>query len=236
MPSPEAHPVPASIELEIASVYRLYAALAREMDSESGLGGKLLYGYDLDGERCRLLRAANIAGAASLAASADPAVARQAMRDGAVDFVVTSLDEALRILKNEIRKRQAVAVAVTAPPEAMEREMLDRGVQPDLLAAPPAGPELAAFLAKGARCVVAQPLPPPRKFLVWPVPDAWATRTAEFDALLLQRLAADNHANRRWLRLSPRYLGYQARRLRSLECSVEAVSEWNEWFGRQAAG
>ena len=58
------------------------------------------------------MRAANIAGAASLSATADVATQKQAIRDGVVDFLVTSLDEAARILKNEIRKRQPVAVCV----------------------------------------------------------------------------------------------------------------------------
>ena len=40
------------------------------------------------------------------------------MRDGVIDFLVTSLDEALRILKNEMRKRTAVAVCVVQDSEA----------------------------------------------------------------------------------------------------------------------
>ena len=92
-------PITPVIEQELASVYRIYAALAQELDPESGLGGKLLFVGELDQAACRLARAANIAGVASLAASADSAVVRKAMRDGIIDFVVTSLDEALRILK-----------------------------------------------------------------------------------------------------------------------------------------
>jgi hypothetical protein len=238
MQSPQAHPN--ALAPELASVHRLYAALARAMDPESALGGELLYAGELDVESCRLLCAANIAGAASLAASADPALARQAMRDGAVDFVVTSLDEALRILKNEIRKRQPVTVAVTVPSPAIEAEMLERGVLPNLLSprspSAPARPALAAFQAQGARCIAVQPPSPRRIFLVWPVPASWTGRAAEFDELLLQRLAPDDYANRRWLRLAPRYLGPQARRLRSLECAVEDASEWNDWISRQSAG
>ena len=63
-------------------------------DTEPSLGGKLLYAGELDAEARALLVAANIAGAASLAASADAAARKQAMRDGVVDFLVTSLDEA----------------------------------------------------------------------------------------------------------------------------------------------
>ena len=76
--------------------------------------------------------AGNVAGCATLAATAEPAAQKQAIRDGVVDFLVTSLDEALRILKNEIRKRATVAVCVGAP-STVEREMIERGVLPDLV-------------------------------------------------------------------------------------------------------
>ena len=225
-----------TIQQELAAVYRLYAALARQMDAESGLGGKLLYAGELHPDGCRLVRAANIAGAASMAASADAAALRQAVRDGVIDFLVTTLDEALRILKNEIRKRQTVAVGVAAAPSVLVAQMIERGVLPDLLPpASPDDPELAALIAQGARSLQVQPLSPKRQFLVLPIPIAWVQRTAEFDALLLARLAPGDHANRRWLRLSPRYLGSQARRCRSLECETEAASGWLEWMRQLAA-
>jgi urocanate hydratase len=214
-----------TIEQELAAVYRLYSALARELDPEFGLGGRLLFVGELDPAGCRLVRAANIAGAASLAASADAAVQRQAIREGVVDFLVTSLDEALRILKNEIRKRQAVAVCVAETPEKVTQEMVKRGVQPDLLA--PSTTEAAegvVFLTQGAQRVEAEPLPEGRKFQVLEIPAAWAQRIAEFDALLAESVAAADSANRRWLRLSPRYLGPVARRLRSLECDEETAA------------
>jgi urocanate hydratase len=218
-------PEQSSIEQELAAVYRLYSALARELNPEFGLGGRLLFAGELDPAVCRLIRAANIAGAASLAASADAAVQRLAIHEGVVDFLVTSLDEALRILKNEIRKRQAVAVCVAETPRTLARQMAERGVQPDLLA--PSATEAAegaVFLAQGARRVEAEPQPEGRKFLVLEIPAAWAQRIAEFDALLAESVAAANYANRRWLRLSPRYLGPAARRLRSLECDEETAA------------
>ena len=52
------------------------------------------------------------AGAATLTASASAEAGKQAMREGVVDFLVTTLDEALRILKNEVRKHETVAVCV----------------------------------------------------------------------------------------------------------------------------
>jgi len=220
-----------AIELELRAVHRLFAGLSRDMDPEIGLGGKLLYAGALDEAGCRLVRAANIAGAATLTASADSSVARRAMRDGVIDFVVTTLEEALRILKNEIRKRQAVAVGVAVAPEIALREMIELGVLPDLL--PPAAmssggsardAEFTAFLEHGARRIGVPHASQGKMFLTVAVPAAWGQRLAEFDALLLEYVSTEDHAGRRWLRFSPRYLGSQARRLRSLECDAETAA------------
>jgi urocanate hydratase len=220
-----------TIEQELAAVYRLYSAFTRELDPETGLGGRLLYAGELDPAGCRLIRAANIAGAASLAASADAAVQRQAIREGAVDFLVTTLDEALRILKNEIRKRLTVAVCVAEAPEKVMQEMAERGVQPDLLAPSAAqAVEGTVFLARGARRVEAEPRPEGKQFLVLEIPAALAQRIADFDALLAESIDAADYANRRWLRLSPRYLGPAARRLRSLECDEETAEALAQRF------
>lgn len=207
------------------AVYASYSGLAAEMDAENGLGGKLLYAGEPDEEGCRLLRAANIAGAASLAASADAPSLRRAMREGAIDYVVTSLDEALRILKNEIRKKQAVAVGVSILAENAASEMLERGVQPDLLAAGLAAiAETEVFRREGARMVKAQ-APPGGSFRILPVPPDWKQPAAAYDALLLECVPAHDHVNRRWVRLAPRYLGAETRRLRSLVCDADAVGE-----------
>ena len=122
----------------VIEVERLYASLLATQESDSavepGLGGKLLYAGELDASARAFLVAGNIAGAASLAATANASVQRQAIHDGVADFLVNSLDEALRILKNEIRKHETVAVCIAAAPLAIENEMRERGVVPDLLA------------------------------------------------------------------------------------------------------
>lgn len=199
------------------SVYRCYIALSACLAPETGLGGKLLWAGE-PVAAAHLLRAANIAGAASLAASADAGILRQAMRDGILDFVVTNLDEALRILKNEIRKKQSVAVGVSLALDAITREMVVRGVQPDLLAPGlPPSPELAAFIAHGAHTI--EPPSSRASFHIIPIPPDWKQPIAAFDARLLDCLAADDHINRRWVHLAPRYLPSAARRLRSIACA-----------------
>ena len=211
---------------ELELVYRLYAGLLGDIDIETGLGGRLLYAGEPDETGCRLLRAANIAGAASLAASASAGALRQAMRQGAIDFVVNSLDEALRILKNEIRKREPVAVGVSLDPENIAKEMVLRGVLPDLLAPHLSGtPELDTFAAQGARRVEEAPLPAGMQFLTLAIPAAWTHGTAALDTLMLDCMPPDDSLNRRWLRFAPRYLGAEARRLRSLACDEETAAQ-----------
>src|ERR1700733_16185095 len=53
-----------------------------------------------------LALAANIAGAVCLSIDRSTEACRAAMRSGAVDFLVNTVDEALRVLKNEIRKHK----------------------------------------------------------------------------------------------------------------------------------
>ncbi|MGD0681468.1 MAG: hypothetical protein ABR990_05410 [Terracidiphilus sp.] len=216
---------PAALEFAL-QVERYYAGLilaeVHGPDAEPSLGGKLLYAGPLDAQARALLVAANIAGAASLAVSADAAAGKQAMRDGVIDFLVTSLDEALRILKNEIRKRSTVAVCVVQDSETdFARLMLERGVLPDLLplrSAP--APEFAAFLSRGARPVVAIHADVNQVLLTWSVAASPAEWMPKLDALALDCLSSDQSdvSARRWLRLAPRYLGRMAQGMRLLRC------------------
>ncbi|HTW81188.1 MAG TPA: hypothetical protein VME23_16685 [Terracidiphilus sp.] len=218
---------PAVIEF-MARVYRNYAALMRcagapERDHP---GGKLLYAGKLDEAGIAPTVAANIAGAATLIATADQAASRQAMREGTVDFVVTTLDEALRILKNQIRKCEPVSVCVGAAPEDIEREMFDRGVEPDLLPARDCAPTSlhAEFVALGARRIEPQPFAAGQTLFTVEIPAAQPRVAARIEEILAGSLAADDHVNRRWLRLSPRYLGSHARRMRSVVCGWSAAA------------
>ena len=217
------------------AVYRLYAALAvtLPLDAEHGLGGKLLYAGELGGEGRQLLFAANVAGAASLAASADPAVRRQAIRDGVIDFLVTSLEEALRILKNEIRKRQTVSVGVAMAPQQLVDQMLDRGVLPDLL--PPlswsdsdrgvTAEQMEQFIRQGALPIVAGE---DRKagdgsYVTWSANHDFSRWLPRLDSLVEESLPSDDWVRQRWLRLAPRYLGRVAQREHGVALSGDDV-------------
>ena len=195
--------------------------------AEPNLGGKLLYAGELDREGRALIVAANIAGAASLAATAEPAAQKQAIRDGVADFLVTSLDEALRILKNQIRKRETVAVCVAAAPEAVEHEMLERGVLPDLLRPGAAATaEFATFLSQGAQQIQPSALDENQTLLAWSVASAPAQWLPKLDAIALDCLEPEDAAARRWLRLAPRYLGRLSQNQRLLRCNTESAQKF----------
>jgi urocanate hydratase len=211
----------------------LYAGLIRASgelstsDPDARLGGKLLYAGELDRAGCPLLVASNIAGAASLSATVDVARQKQAIRDGVIDFLVTSLDEALRILKNEIRKRNTVAVCVALGPEQVEREMLELGVLPDLL--PPGAlyaHRFEAFIERGARLVDPVAVQGNQAVLRWSVDLEPALWLPKLDALAGDSLPPEAWSARRWLRLAPRYLGRQAQGMRLLRCDAKAAASF----------
>jgi urocanate hydratase len=216
----------------LRQVERFYTNLMQATDAgrnagngqEPGLGGRLLYVGELDEAGRALMVAGNVAGAATLASTANPAAQKQAIRDGVADFLVTSLDEALRILKNEIRKRETVAVCVAAAPEAVEREMLERGVQPDLLG--PGMPDVQQapwFFGGRAKLVLPDEGEANQTILKWQVTDAPAQWMRKLDAIAMDCLGPDERAARRWLRLAPRYAGRAAQSVRVLRCQPETA-------------
>jgi hypothetical protein len=228
-------PAPPALHDFIAQVYLNYAGLMRFAPAigQDHLGGKLLYVGELDARSCALTIAGNIAGAAVLAATADQAASRKAMREGAVDFVVTTLNEALRILKNQVRKREPVSVCVGAAPDDIEREMLERGVEPDLLPAGVDGPlsSLAGFVALGARRIEVEPLAAGQTLFTVEIPPGPTRESARIEEILTASIAEGDFVNRRWLRLSPRYLGPKARRVRSVVCEAGMAAGLRDQLG-----
>jgi hypothetical protein len=220
-------------------IYRLYAALANTLplDPNSGLGGKLLYAGAIDADSRNLLYAANIAGAASLAASPDPAALRQAMRDGVIDFFVNSLEEALRILKNEIRKRQPVSVGVAADPTQLVDQMLDRGVLPDLLSRGncPNQTHRGRFLSQGSKEIAEAAFPPGSQFVTWQVDRDFARWLPRLDECAKAALPPEDRLRHRWLRLAPRYLGRLAQRERGVALNEEEFAKFQSLVSESQA-
>jgi urocanate hydratase len=200
--------------------------------SEPNLGGKLLYAGELGFRSRAVVIAGNVAGCATLAVAEDPKIQKEAMRDGVVDFIVTSLDEALRILKNEIRKQTTVAVCVGAPATGVEREMVERGVQPALaFAGVQADEHGMPQTGHGWREIPRIDPDPALAFLSWQVAQSPARWIAKLDAIALDCLASDGSA-RRWIRLAPRYSGREFQAQRALYCDPDAAQRITDRFAQ----
>jgi hypothetical protein len=197
---------------ELACVHDRYLDLAQIARERSGgsLAGKLLFRSGFDADSVAILIAASVTGAASLCADADGAPLREGLRYGFCDFVVNSLDEALRILKNELRRARPVSVGVIKAPQVCIEEMLDRGLQPDLLSPGTSASEAQLFLERGALRIPEQP----RAFtgtslLLWTAtqPAQTLPRLAGMAGEALDPARSDTQARLRWLESAPRYLG-----------------------------
>lgn len=186
--------------LELPTIQAVYAQFAALTAWRAELGGALLLSSGLTPEGVAVLFAANIAGAASLGLERDAEQAGAALRLGICDFVVNDLGESLRILKNEVRKRQPVSVVLTGDCETAIREIVERGVQPDVLAFPvPELEQQGAWLlrteAEDARIGV-----------TWGVAETPLRFMPQLDALAARSLTAQD-ARSHWVLSSSRYLG-----------------------------
>lgn len=185
---------------DTAEVFDHFAAL---MSIVPEPGGQLVFFGEADSRGMAMAVAANIAGAASLGVDASAARVKVALRQGLCDFMVNSLDEALRILKNQIRKKEPVAVVLMGDPERVAAEMLDRGVQPDLLAC---GLQAEAFIERGARVLPAAAAMENSLVVTWSVSQDAARWLPRVDAIALDALMSASDPRAKWIRLAPRYL------------------------------
>jgi hypothetical protein len=124
------HPTSDPIQTQ-ARILRTYSTLYQLRPTWAGA---LIVSLGLDPAGSALSVAANIAGAVSLAIDNDPSHLRDATRTGAVDFTVNTLDEAIRAMKNEVRKQTPLSVALNADPILTLAEILERGLAPQLFA------------------------------------------------------------------------------------------------------
>ena len=77
--------------------------------------------------------AATLNGAAFLGIDVDPERIKRRVKTGYCDVMVNDLDEALRILKNAVRKREATSVGLVGNCADVIPALARRGVVPDLL-------------------------------------------------------------------------------------------------------
>src|SRR5271165_2686009 len=97
------------------------------------LAGKLIVSGGMGGMGGAQPLAATMTGAAFLGIDVDPERIKKRLKTGYCDFVVTTLDEALRILKNAIRKKENISVGLVGNCADVIPELAERGVVPDIL-------------------------------------------------------------------------------------------------------
>ncbi|MFQ5777946.1 MAG: urocanate hydratase, partial [Terriglobia bacterium] len=108
-------------------------AAAGERHFGGNLRGKLIASGGLGGMGGAQPLAATMNGACFLGVEADPERIKRRVKTGYCDIMVNDLDEALRILKEALRKQDAVSVGVVGNCAEVIPRLAERGVVPDLL-------------------------------------------------------------------------------------------------------
>lgn len=116
----------------IQGTFETFSAAA-ERHFAGDLSGKLIVSGGMGGMGGAQPLAATMAGASFLGIDVDPERIKKRLKTGYCDFMVNTLDEALRILKNAIRKKEAVSVGLIGNCADVIPDLAERGVLPDIL-------------------------------------------------------------------------------------------------------
>lgn len=266
------------------SVYRAYSALwlmgerfdatavpgaGLDIGLDGGLGGRLVVATGLGsvtagglGPGAEVALGATLAGAAFLCIESQAALVKQAMQAGCCDFMVNNLDEALRVLKNEVRKRRPVSVGLVGDAATVLAEMVERGVLPDVLtdtastAASPTGATAGVgrlqrlgsvvmdFGAGSEGTAAPQVVNAAEMLAGWSslmdfraigvqAPDAQTLK--HLDALALEALPTEDRMRRRWLQQAPKYFRRSATHLRVMWMKAVEVETLRRALGEGTA-
>ena len=116
----------------VQGTFETFAA-AGEKSFAGDLAGKLIVSGGMGGMGGAQPLAATMTGACFLGIDVDAERIKKRLKTGYCDFMVNSLDEALRILKNAVRKKEAISVGLVGNCADVIPEMAERGVLPDIL-------------------------------------------------------------------------------------------------------
>jgi urocanate hydratase len=116
----------------IQGTFETFAAAA-EKHFGGELAGKLIASGGMGGMGGAQPLAATMTGACFLGIDVDAERIKKRLKTGYCDFMVNNLDEALRILKNAVRKKEAISVGLVGNCADVIPELAERGVLPDIL-------------------------------------------------------------------------------------------------------
>jgi urocanate hydratase len=207
----------ASYEAVHAALAALVPAYSATAELKGALSGQFIVADSLLGLAGTLPLASVMAGACFLGMDEDAETVRDMLRHGRCDFVVNSLDEALRILKNELRQKKPVAVCMSGVVPAILQEMSDRGVAPQLLmhTLPVVNyPAMQRLRKNGALLLETaglqgMTLRPPNAdgaLTHWTLPHGNASMLARLDVIARDCIPESDRKRRRWLESATRYL------------------------------
>ncbi len=116
----------------IQGTFETFAAAGRKHFG-GDLSGKFIVSGGMGGMGGAQPLAATMTGACFLGVEVDPERIKKRLKTGYCDFMVNSLDEALRIIKNAVRKKENVSVGLVGNCADVIPELAERGVVPDIL-------------------------------------------------------------------------------------------------------
>jgi urocanate hydratase len=116
----------------VQGTFETFAA-AGEKHFAGDLAGKLIVSGGMGGMGGAQPLAATMNGAAFLGIDVDAERIKKRVKTGYCDVMVNTLDEALRVLKNAVRKKENVSVGLVGNCADIIPELAERGVVPDIL-------------------------------------------------------------------------------------------------------
>ena len=119
---------------------------------------------------------------------------KAALRRGEVDFVVNTLDEALRTMRNEVRQKRSLAVGCVGDVAGVMAGMVERGVQPEVGFCRDAELERRGMRVLDVEALIG----------AWVEASGW--REVFVPGQEARALKADDLVRERWLRRGPQYL------------------------------
>src|SRR5438874_9689493 len=116
----------------VQGTFETFAAAGKKHFS-GDLHGKLIVSGGMGGMGGAQPLAATMAGGVFLGIDVDVERIKKRLKTGYCDFLVTTLDEALRIVKNAVRKKENISVGLVGNCADIIPELAERGVVPDIL-------------------------------------------------------------------------------------------------------
>ncbi len=224
-----------------AAVYREYIhlqSIAAERFSGS-LAGKLVLCAGFDVRGAELALATTIAGGAFLGIEAEPQSLKSAVRNGSCDFMVNTLDEALRVLKNELRKRTPLSAGLLGNASELLPEIVERGVQPELIeditSLGTNRPALNRLLERGAEMLAIVEISEVRRAdeVTWTTANLQDLR--RMDRLALELIPPADQVRRRWLEQAASSFHRQAPPERVVGLGADELKRLLDAFAASAA-